>query len=335
MSATVWKETLPAPPLHSWFEAFEADAQTAVHDLLLGRFDLANLAVTEPRSLLGEWVVRLGDTANFSSRLAAALTGWIEAHWGNDNLAPRAQLLSAWETVGHVLSAAYRSGPAPAPLEQAAEALRDRFADPNGFSAQLFSPRGSDAFFACLPSAALYQRDESLRALWWRLAELPDGFPIRYASVALTGVRRLPAVSGGFRYDVAIALFTIARALSRRVKDGDCSEEAAGEEFQLLHQRTRRQYPAMEQRWAEVFRQELRSDRRAEYSDLIWRFLDGERGQLPQATSSPSRQNAVQRVRNEPESDRAAFQGLAITWDPQQPREIKFAISRREHRAVE
>ncbi|PZR74004.1 MAG: hypothetical protein DLM73_09150 [Chthoniobacterales bacterium] len=90
MSATVWKETLQASPLHSWFEAFDDDAQTAVHDLLLGRFDLANLAATEPRSLLGEWVAKLGNTGNFSSRLDAALTSWIEAHWGNDNLAPRA-----------------------------------------------------------------------------------------------------------------------------------------------------------------------------------------------------------------------------------------------------
>lgn len=333
MSATVWKETLPAPPLHSWFEAFETDAHAAVHDLLLGRFDLANLAVTEPRSLLGEWVARLGNTANFSSRLDAALTSWIEAHWGNDHLAPRAQLLSVWETVGHVLSASYRSGPGPAPLETAVASVRDRLADPNGFSAQLFSPRGSDAFFACLTAAALYQRDDSLRALWWRLADLPDGFPVRYASVALTGVRRLPAVSGGFRYDVGIALFTIARALSRRVRDGGCSEQSAEEEFQMLHQRTRRQYPAMEPYWAEVFRQELRSERRETYAELIWRFLDDERGRLPQAT--PSRQNAGHRVPNGIESNRTAYQGLAITWDPQQAQAIKYAISQREYRAVE
>ncbi|PZR74005.1 MAG: hypothetical protein DLM73_09155 [Chthoniobacterales bacterium] len=186
-----------------------------------------------------------------------------------------------------------------------------------------------------MTAAALYQRDDSLRALWWRLADLPDGFPIRYAPVALTGVRRLPAVSRGFRYDVAIALFTIARALSRRVRDGGCSEQIAEEEFQLLHQRTRRQYPAMEQRWAEVYRQELRSDKRDDYSNLIWQFLDGESNRLPQATAAPSRRNDGHGASNGLQADQAVYHGLAITWDPRMPREIKFAIGGREHRAVE
>jgi hypothetical protein len=247
MSATIWKAALPAAPLHHWFEAFEADAPAALHDLLLGRFDLANLAVTEPRSLLSEWVVTVGNTAGFSSRLDSVLTGWIEAHWGNVGLAPRSQLLAVWEAVANVINATYKSGPNAAPLEKAAGSLRDRISDASGFSAQMFSSRGTDAFIACLNTAALYQRDDSLRALWWRLAELPDGFPIRYASVALTGIRRLPAVSGGFRYDVAIALFAIARAISRRVRDGEFSEQSAAEEIQLLYQRTRQQFPAMDQ----------------------------------------------------------------------------------------
>lgn len=333
MSATIWKEKLPAPPLHSWFEAFEADAPAALNDLLLGRFDLANLSVTEPRSLISEWIVRVGNAAGFSSRLDTALTGWIQTQWGNFDLASRSQLLSVWETVAHVLNATYRSGPSAAPLEKSAESLRDRIADASGFSAQLFSTRGTDAFLACLNVVALYQRDDSLRALWWRLAELPDGFPLRYASVALTGIRRLPAVSGGFRYDVATALFTVARAISCRVQDGDCSEQIAVEEFQLLYQRTRQQFPAMDQRWAEVFLKKMQAHNREAYSDAIWRFLDGEQGRLPrpQSTGSHSRQT----FGNNREPAPLPYNGLEITWEPQQPRLIESAIARREFRAVE
>ena len=335
MSATLWKQALPAPPRHSWFEAFDADGGTALHDLLLGRFDLANLAATEPRSLLSEWVIRIGDAGNFSARLDAALTELIETQWGNLDLAPRAQLLAVWEAIGHFVSAAYKAGSNPAPLEHTAEALRDRLTDASGFGAELFAARGSDAFFTCLNAIALYQRDDSLRSLWWRLAELPDGFPFRYAGLALTGIRRLPASSGGFRYDVGIALFTIARAFSRSANEGILSQQAAVEELHLLYQRSRKQFPTMERQWVEVFAREVQTNTRAKYSQEIWQFLDDEKGRLPKVVGLPSQIHPSYIAQFQQDQDRMPQIGLAITWDPNKPSENKAALSRRDSRAVE
>ena len=58
MLATIWKDKLDASPLHGWFEAFEEDAPKALHDLLAGHFDLANLPEAEPRALLSGWVLK-------------------------------------------------------------------------------------------------------------------------------------------------------------------------------------------------------------------------------------------------------------------------------------
>ncbi len=308
MLATIWKDKLDASPLHGWFEAFEAEAPKALHDLLAGRFDLANLSEAEPRALLSGWVLKIREAGDFAKRVEETLTGWIAEHWGKDKLGSRSLLLATWETVGATVSATYQSGASPALLEASALALRDRLADATGFAAHLFSPRGTDAFFACLNAVALHQRDSSLRSFWWRLAELPAGFPVRYAGLALTGIRRLPS-SGGFRYDLASALFVVAKALSRLEREGVLDAKQALEEIEYLFHRSRRQYPTFENEWAEVARREVHDDLQQEYVDSIWQFLKS----IKARSSHTQRFQARFEPRDDPGSDVPSLAGHGLT----------------------
>jgi tetratricopeptide (TPR) repeat protein len=312
MVATIWKDKLDASPLHGWFEAFEADAPNALHDLLAGRFDLANLSEAEPRALLSGWVLKIGEAGDFAKRVDDALTGWIAEHWGKDELGSRSLLLATWETVGAIVSATYQSGASPALLEASALALRERLADATGFAAHLFSARGTDAFFACLSAVALYQRDDSLRSFWWRLAELPAGFPVRYAGLALTGIRRLPS-PGEFRYDVAGALFVVAKALSRLEREGMLDAKQALEEIEYLFRRSRRQYPTFENEWAEVVRREVRDDLRQDYTDSTWQFLTSIKARSPDTRRAQTHVEARDDFGSEVSP--LVGGGLALTWD--------------------
>ena len=191
MSTTIWKQHLPASSQHHWFEAFEENGLEAADALLLGRFDLANLAVEEPSVLLTTWVRIIGDRGGFSTLLDDALSAWIDKNWAKSDHASIAMIRSVWDQLGIVISATAPPAPNPCPLAKAATTLRVRLGDHSGFATTLFAFRGRDAFHTCLNAVALSQRDDELRTLWWRLIELPGGFPIRYASVALNGLRCL------------------------------------------------------------------------------------------------------------------------------------------------
>ncbi len=314
MLATIWKDKLDASPLHGWFEAFEEDAPKALHDLLAGHFDLANLPEAEPRALLSGWVLKIREAGDFAKRVDETLAGWIAEHWGKDDLGSRSLLLATWETAGATVSATYQSGASPALLEASALALRGRLADATGFAGHLFSARGTDAFFACLNAVALHQRDDSLRSFWWRLAELPAGFPVRYAGLALTGIRRLPS-SGGFRYDVASALFVVTKALSRLEREGMLDAKHALEEIEYLFRRSRRQFPAFQNEWAEVVRREVRDDSQQDYTDSIWQFLTSIKARSPDTRRFQTRAETQDDFASEVSS--LADRGLALTWDAQ------------------
>ena len=309
MSAIIWKSQLPSQPLHRWFEAFEANADAAMDALLLGRFDMANLSTVDVDDLLSRWTLTIAEVGDFAARLDSALDRWIAKNWGRTELTTVDHLRGIWARVGHALSATYIPMSGWQYLGRSAGSLREQMFFQRSFARHLFSPRGTDAFHACLNAVALYQNDDKLRTFWWALVELPHGFPIRYGGLALTGIRRLRFPHGGFRYDVARAVIILAKSLSRLVREGLTEPAVAKNEFEYFYRRTRDYFPGYDAPWGAVFSTIWREELRAECSDEIRAFLDEEAvGLIPRARDQARQAARYPGGQTRPRS-------LQLTWD--------------------
>jgi len=330
VSANIWKRRLAAPQQHQWFEAFESAPGEALDALLWRRFDLANVGVLDVDDLLSRWVLTVGNEEGFAGRVDSALASWIERNWGEDESGSPETLRGIWATVGRLLCAAYVPSNERY-LDNAATALRERLLKQPGFAPLLYSPRGCDAFFNCVNAVGLYQLDNHLRDFWWQLAELPNGFPSRYATLALTGIRRMRVRHGGFRYDLGRALFIVAKSLSRLVRYGVTTDSLALDEFSYLYDRARSSFPSFEPAWAVLFQSTWRPEIKKECSEQITAYVEKELDRL-RPLLRPQRNNDHRLVTTGPRIFQATWH---ISNDPKRIEQMLLHRERERFEAAE
>ena len=109
--------------------------------------------------------------------------------------------------------------------------------------------------------------------------------------------------------------FVVTKALSRLEREGMLDAKHALEEIEYLFRRSRRQFPAFQNEWAEVVRREVRDDSQQDYTDSIWQFLTSIKARSPDTRRFQTRAETQDDFASEVSS--LADRGLALTWDAQ------------------
>ena len=153
----------------NWLEAFAADPDAALHDLLTNRAELGHLAVADPVELLLGWLRRFNQQSGFGEQVDASLETWIRHNWGLfklENAANSATLTAAaWIRTSELLAAS------PG-LTRAGDILSQYVIDDPRYLNSLCEGRSRDPQASALLATATHQRDRSLLSTWLSLIHI-------------------------------------------------------------------------------------------------------------------------------------------------------------------
>jgi Flp pilus assembly protein TadD len=245
-----------------WLEAFAADPDAALHNLLTNRAELGHLAVADPVELLLGWLKRFNQQPGFGEQVDAGLETWIRHNWGLfelENAANSATLTAAaWIRASELLAA-------NSDLTRAGDRLRQYVIHDPRYLNSLCEGRSRDPQASALLAIATHQRDRSLLPTWWQLCDISPDQPWYRGHCAIAGLRALPAKSkaleGGFPKEVAEGLNRFGLALLRLQEEGWLMPALAAEEFQDSLRLCRLAYPFAE-KWLSFWRHALARDSR-------------------------------------------------------------------------
>ncbi len=228
---THWNSRFRRGKVPSWIEFFLEDPSKAIEALVLRRYDLGQLAQSDPEDLLADWSRVLG--SEFIQQLDNAVLAWSRSNWRRFERNPF-PLAQAWLTV-------FRTACVVPGLKQTTGFFTGLIGEVVDYLEGYSTSRSLNPLGWCFSAIGAAQTDRQLVAHWQQWLALPPGVRYFQGSFLIDAVAAMPAApptDSEFRMDVAQALLRIGQALHQQVDSGVLEEADAAEEFEFCARRT-------------------------------------------------------------------------------------------------
>ncbi len=190
-----------------WRQAFLADGQKAVQEVLAQRFYLGTLERAQPSEALARMVPAASPQRR---RLDASVGGWLQSVW----LRPTPDGLTS-ERFANALIQAFRTV-GFAELIDTRAWLRSVWPQGGPWLRGFLFGEATDPEHAFYGALVLNQPDSGLQRLWLALAALRDGRPVYHAATGLSGLRHLPGDGRRPHPALITGMLAYAEALAHR-----------------------------------------------------------------------------------------------------------------------